>query len=78
MRCSGSIVSTVAIKLAKGPVSISTLSPQLRLFGGSNAPDASHLSIETRDKLKGKWLWFAVKADKSRNTNRVVDCAPWG
>ena len=46
IRCSGSIVSTVAMKLANGPVSISTLSPSFRLLGGSSVPDASHLNIK--------------------------------
>jgi hypothetical protein len=31
---------------------------------------------EARDKLKGQLLQFAVKADKSRNTNSALDCAP--
>jgi hypothetical protein len=46
MRCSGSIVSTVAIKFAKCPVSISTLSPEIRLLDESSVPDASHLRIK--------------------------------
>ena len=53
MRWSGSIVSTVAIKLAKGPVSISTLSPSLRLFGGNNILDVSHLSIKPEISWSG-------------------------
>ncbi len=45
IRCSGSIASMVAIKLAKGPVSNCTLSPFFKLFRGKNVPDALYLSI---------------------------------
>ena len=62
IRCSGSIVSTVAIKLAKGPVSISTLSPSLRLFGGrSSTPDASHLSMRPETSWRGSGLGLPSK-----------------
>ena len=61
MRWSGSIVSTVAIKLAKGPVSISTLSPSLRLFGGNNVPDVSHLSIKPEISWSGSGLGLPPK-----------------
>ena len=45
MRFGINCLSTVAIKLAKGPVDISTLSPSFRLLGGSSIPDSSHLII---------------------------------
>jgi len=45
IRCSGSIASMVAIKLAKGPESNCTLSPSFKLFRGKSVPDASHLSF---------------------------------
>ena len=61
MRCSGSIVSTVAMKLAKGPVSISTLSPSFRLLGGSNAPEASHLSIKPEINWSGSGFGLPSK-----------------
>ena len=61
IRCSGSIVSTVAMKLAKGPVSISTLSPSFRLLGGSSVPDASHLSINPEISLTGSGCGFPSK-----------------
>ena len=64
MRCSGSIVSTVAMKLAKGPASISTLVPSLKTFWRQQRVLSVTSEHETRDKLKGKRLWFAVKADK--------------
>ena len=53
MRWSGSIVSAVAMKLAKRPASISTLAPSLKLFGGNNAPHASHLSMRLEISWKG-------------------------
>jgi len=61
IRCSGPIVSTVAMKLAKGPVSISTLSPSFRLLGGSNAPDASHLSVRPEISFKGSGFGLPSK-----------------
>ena len=61
IRCSGSILSTVAMKLAKGPVSISTLSPSFRLLGGSNAPDGSHLSIRPEISCKGSGFGLPSK-----------------
>ena len=78
MRCSCSTVSTVANKLAKGPVGISTLSPSLRLMRGSETPEASHLSIKPEIKSRGPRLWFALKAHKSLLTNRTDDRAPGG
>ena len=53
MRCSGSIFSTVAMKLVKGPVSISTLSPSFRLLGGRSVPETSHLSIRPEINCRG-------------------------
>ena len=61
IRCSGSIVSTVAMKLAKGPVSSSTLSPSFRLLGGSNSPDASHLSIRPEISCRGSGFGLPSK-----------------
>ena len=61
MRCSGSIVSTVAMKLAKGPESISTPSPALRLLGGRSIPEASHLSIRPEINRRGSGFGLPSK-----------------
>ena len=61
IRCSGSIVSTVAMKLAKGPVSISTLSPSLKLLGGRSVPEASHLSIKPEINWSGSGFGLPSK-----------------
>ena len=71
MRWSGSIVSTVAMKLAKGPVSISTLSPWSRLFGGSSTPEASHLSIRPEISWSGSGFGLPSKLT-SRETPIVL------
>ena len=55
------IVSTVATKLAKGPVSISTLSPSLRLLGGRRVPEASHLSIKPEITCRGSGFGLPSK-----------------
>ena len=48
-------------KLAKGPVSISTLSPSHKLLGGSSVPEASHLSIKPEINWSGSGLGFPSK-----------------
>ena len=61
IRCSGPIASTVAMKLAKGPVSISTLSPSFRVLGGRSVPDASHLSIRPEISCRGSGFGLPSK-----------------
>lgn len=61
MRCAGLIVSTVAMKFAKGHVSISTWSPSLRLFDGSSTPEKSHLSIKPEISWRGSDFGLPLK-----------------
>ena len=61
MRCSGLIVSTVAMKLAKGPVIILILSPLFKLLNGSKKPDASHLSIKPEISWSGSGFGLPSK-----------------
>ena len=61
MRCVGSIVSTVAMKLAKGPVIISTVSPTLMLLCGKSVPDTSHLSIKPEISCIGRGFGLPSK-----------------
>ena len=61
IRCFWSIFSNVAMNLAKGPVSNSTLSPLVRLFCGRSVPDASHFSIKPEISWGGSGLGLPLK-----------------
>ena len=71
MRCSGSIVSTVAMKLAKGPVKSSTRSPSFNVLEGRILPSVSHRSIRPETSCRGKGLGLLSKLT-SRETPMVL------
>ena len=54
-------MSTVAMKLANGPVSIFTRFPSLKLLGGRSVPEASHLSIRPEISWSGSGFGLPSK-----------------